>query len=173
MCRRKTGLARCVPSKQRDQAVVTRDNAARSAPGQCRNADTPVSGEIAGPIMHFSPGKIQQRVRSAQRFSHLKCIEFITYSRPTGARAHGASTSSSLSFSVSPIPLFLSRSLSGSSQPSSTTCFHVVVIFAFSSSSRASYHHHHHRRRRRPPKRRELRYRTPTRGRESIERGRE
>lgn len=35
--------------------------------------------------MHFSPGKIQQRVRSAQRFSHLKCIEFITYSRPTAA----------------------------------------------------------------------------------------
>lgn len=51
------------------------------------HADTPVSREIAEPIMHFSLGKIQQRVRSAQRFSHLKCIEFITYSRPTGARA--------------------------------------------------------------------------------------
>lgn len=50
-----------------------------------RHADA-ASREIAGPIMHFSPGKIQQRVRSAQRFSHLKCIEFITYSRPTGAR---------------------------------------------------------------------------------------
>lgn len=36
--------------------------------------------------MHFSPGKIQQRVRSAQRFSHLKCIEFITYSQPTVPR---------------------------------------------------------------------------------------
>lgn len=44
------------------------------------------SREIAGPIMHFSPGKIQQRVRSAQRFSHLKCIEFITYSQPTVPR---------------------------------------------------------------------------------------
>lgn len=54
------------------------------------HADTPVSREIAEPIMHFSLGKIQQRVRSAQRFSHLKCIEFITYSRPTGARAQRA-----------------------------------------------------------------------------------
>lgn len=44
-------------------------------------------GRIAGPIMHFSPGKIQQRVRTAQRFSHLKCIEFITYSQPTLCRA--------------------------------------------------------------------------------------
>lgn len=65
--------------------------------------------------MHFSPGKIQQRVRSAQRFSHLKCIEFITYSRPTAAPTYPP---------VAP--------------PSSTTCFHVLVILAFSSSPRVS-----------------------------------
>lgn len=64
--------------------------------------------------MHFSPGKIQQRVRSAQRFSHLKCIEFITYSRPTAAPTYP------------PVA------------PSSTTCFHVLVILAFSSSPRVS-----------------------------------
>lgn len=65
--------------------------------------------------MHFSPGKIQQRVRSAQRFSHLKCIEFITYSRPTAAPTYPPVAS-----------------------PSSTTCFHVLVILAFSSSPRVS-----------------------------------
>lgn len=64
--------------------------------------------------MHFSPGKIQQRVRSAQRFSHLKCIEFITYSQPTVPRRP--------TYPSPPLP------------PSSTTCFHVLVILAFPSS---------------------------------------
>lgn len=67
--------------------------------------------------MHFSLGKIQQRVRSAQRFSHLKCIEFITYSRPT----------------ATPRRLTLAS-------PSSTTCFHVLVIFALSSSPPRLFH---------------------------------
>lgn len=35
--------------------------------------------------MHFSVEKSGKEVGSAQRFSHLKCIEFITYSQTTAA----------------------------------------------------------------------------------------